>query len=94
MRDTFTNGNAGEGQQQRPHFQSKGSMFSIVVVQFDLLWNWKFIPAIHLGPTGDAGHQPVNAFCGAQFDQIRLVEKGWSGADKAHLADGNAVQLW
>ena len=68
-------------------------MQKIIVIKIDLHRNGKLIPAIDLGPSGQAGGQPVNSLAGPECDEIFLIEQGRARADKAHVSSKDTEKL-
>lgn len=73
--------------------QPEGLSFQIVDIQRHLLRNRQFITTIDLRPTGQTRHQFMNPAAGAQLNQVMLIEQGWPGTDKTHVALDDAPQL-
>lgn len=79
---------------QDVYVEAERATFEIFDIEFYLLWNRQFVPAIDLRPSRQSGQELVDTMGGAQLYQIILIVECRPWPDETHLPLENAPELW
>lgn len=82
-----------EGEPQNLDIKPEALALQVFGIQVHFLGNRKFVPPVHLSPAGEARHQRMYVFLGAQLDQVVLVEQGRPRTYEAHVSEQNTPEL-
>jgi hypothetical protein len=82
-----------EGERYDLQIQRKRLRCHVFGVEANLPWNFQFIAAIDLRPTGNPGNQSMHAVPGAKRHQIVLIEERWTWSHQTKISTTDADQL-
>ena len=91
--DAFLHQDGENRPEEAAAVEKETQILDIFAVKFRFDRNFQFVATIDLRPAGEARADVVGAVFVAFFDQIRLVPKGGTRPDDAHLADEDIEDL-